>query len=172
MSNRITQTCWYLLSVRQPVGYYICSGQDPTEAMKHPLKSYGIVEMFSIFVHFAVRLRIYMYKRNVSFTSTTSTITTQKNKGIKMADFVIYSVGIIILVISTVFMMKLSSVAPENLSQYLTYLFVYIRSLVIPGLGNMIICILYFSRHLALRKMLLEKLKEFFLPKSQNKPNS
>ncbi len=162
LSNRITQTCWHLLSLRQPVGYYICSGQDPTEAMQYPLKSYGIVELFSICVHFAIRLRIYFYKKKYSSSSTTSTFTTRKNSDIKMADFVINTVGIVILGIATVFMMKLSSVAPENLSQYPTNIFVYIRSLVIPGLGNMIICSMYFSRHLALRRMLFDKIKGFY----------
>jgi hypothetical protein len=164
LSNRITQTCWHLLSVRQPVGYYICSGQDPTEAMKHPLRSYGIVEIFSIIIHFAIRLRIYFYKRKYTANSTSPNFVSQR-KSIKIADFVINSVGIIILGISTVFMMKLSSVAPENLSRYPTNIFVYIRSLVIPGLGNVIICTLYFSRHLALRKMLFDKFRNYFLSK-------
>ena len=165
LSNRITQTCWYLLSARQPIGYYICSGQDPTEAMKHPLKSYAIVEIFSILVHFAIRLRIYFYKKKDFSPSTFSTYLFQKKKGVKIADIVIHTSAIIILVISTVFMMKLSNVAPENLSQYPTIIFVYIRSLVLPGLGTGIICILYYKRHLSLRKMLLERLKVgFFYP--------
>ncbi len=60
LSNRISQTSWYLLTTRQPVGYYICSGQNPTQAMKHPFKSYGIVEIFSILLHFVIHLRIFL----------------------------------------------------------------------------------------------------------------
>ena len=34
----LSQASWHLLVERQPMSYYVCTGQDPTETMKHPLR--------------------------------------------------------------------------------------------------------------------------------------
>jgi hypothetical protein len=162
LSNRISQTSWYLLTTRQPVGYYICSGQNPTQAMKHPFKSYGIVEIFSILLHFAIHLRIFIYKRNQAAAPNNPTFLTNKLKEIKMADFTINIVSITILAISTTVMIKLSSVAPTQLSQYPTNILVYTRSLALPGLAVGTVCLMYFSRHIALQKVMKKKINDFF----------
>ena len=47
---------------RQPIGYYICCGVNPTEHLKTPLKVYGLLEITSILLNVFIWMRIKMYK--------------------------------------------------------------------------------------------------------------
>ena len=76
-----------------------------------------------------------------------------------MADFTIKTASITILAISTIVMIKLSSISPDQLSLYPT---VYTRSLALPGLAVGTVCVMYFLRHEAMQKVMKKKLEEIF----------
>ena len=47
----------------QPIKYYICTGLDPTEDFKKPIKIYGIVEIGSLVFNIFVAAKIYRFKK-------------------------------------------------------------------------------------------------------------
>ena len=75
-----------------------------------------------------------------------------------MADFTINIASITILAISTIVMIKLSSISPDQLSLYPTNILVYTSSLALPGLAGTV-CAMNFSRHEALQKVMKKKLE-------------
>ena len=79
-----------------------------------------------------------------------------------MADFTINIASITILAISTIVMIKLSSISPDQLSLYPTNILVYTRSLALPGLAVGTVCVMYFLRHEAMQKVMKKKLEEIF----------
>lgn len=52
------QTIWHLTASRQPIGFYVCTGFDPSSDDRNPIKVYGVVEIFSLVVHLFVFCRI------------------------------------------------------------------------------------------------------------------
>ena len=49
---------YYICPRRQPIGFYICTGADPSSADPNPIKVYGVVEIFSLVLHVYVVCRI------------------------------------------------------------------------------------------------------------------
>ena len=158
--NGIFQMSWHFLSVHQPIGYYICAGLNPTEALKHPLKTYAIWEMFSIILHICIHLRIYIHKNNS--TSEGKFSSNDRNfEPRSFASFAINIVCIFFLISSTFIMLHLSHTSLEHLSRFPNYFFVYYRSLAVPGCACIIIVSMYFLRHSGLRNLVIESARSF-----------
>ena len=62
----LTSIVWNFQTNHPFISYYICSGEDPNEDFKKPLKTYGIVEIGSLIIHLIVHLRIKLYKVSTS----------------------------------------------------------------------------------------------------------
>ena len=46
------------------MNYYVCSGLDPTEDFKNPIKIYGVAEIGSVLLNIAVFIRIRIFKES------------------------------------------------------------------------------------------------------------
>jgi len=58
----VSQLTWHQSLPRQPIGYYICSGIDPTEQLKIPLKIYGVQEISCLLLNVSIWIRIKIFK--------------------------------------------------------------------------------------------------------------
>ena len=115
----ISQLSWHLIIPRQPLGYYICSGIDPTELLKTPLKIYGLVEISSILLNVFICIRIKIYKSkekslNVGLMSCQKSLfladvelMSLANFGIILTNLTIYSLIILNQVVKSISASKL-----------------------------------------------------------------
>ena len=150
--NIITMFAFHLLASRQPFGYYVCTGQDPNADYKKTVKFYPVYELLTIFLHIAVNFKIYLFKKKES--SVDVKYGNQKS----MTNFKIdYTVSIFLLT-TLINMLKLSTTKPEDLHKYPNYLFVYYRSLAMPGVGIILLFSMYFTRHSSLRRLVIDEL--------------
>ena len=153
--NIMTNFAWYFLTPRQPVGYYICTGQDPSEDYKESLKVYAITELCSVLLHLVVNLKIHLYKRRKNSNGEHNKFDRSKS----FASFTINLIGYIFLITAFLNMIKLSGTEPKDLQNYPNYLFVYFRSLAMPGVGTIIVFSMFFTRHSGLRRLIYGELK-------------
>ena len=91
----VSQLTWHQSLPRQPIGYYICSGIDPTEQLKTPLKIYGVLEISSMLLNIFIWIRIKVYKSKESNFGTRkklflTDIESLTNFGIILANIVIF----------------------------------------------------------------------------------
>ena len=59
----ITQFVWAMLPGQQPLEFYFCTGQDPTEPYRMPLKTSGVIEAASFIMVVYVQIRVQWYKK-------------------------------------------------------------------------------------------------------------
>ena len=155
MLGVITMFVWHFTTPRQPFGYYICAGQDPREDYKRPITFYAVTEIFTLILHFAVNLKINIYKKKIIFVEGNAKNEKQKSLTSRKIDFTIN----IYLLITLLNILKLGATKPEDLQKYPNYLFIYYRSLAVPGAGSILVFSLYIIRHSALRRLVYEKLE-------------
>ena len=153
MVNTIAMFAMHFLASRQQFGYYVCTGQDPSEDYKKPIKFYPVTELLTIFLHIAIYLKIYLFKKKEK-SAVVKYVNTKSMTNFKIDYFVnIY------LLTTALNMLKLSTTRPEDLHKYPNYLFVYYRSLAMPGVGILLLCSMYFTRHSSLRRLVSEEFK-------------
>ena len=61
-SSLIFNCIWCFLAEHLMVNYYVCSGVNPTEDFKKPLKQYASIEMASVLINLFVYARIKLFK--------------------------------------------------------------------------------------------------------------
>ena len=153
--NSITMLCWHFLAPRQPFGYYVCTGQDPSEDYTKPMKVYAVGEIFTLILHLVVTFKIHLFKKKQSLVDENVQYDNQKS----ISNFKINHIVNIYLFTTLLNMLKLSATKPEDLHKYPNYFFVYYRSLAMPGVGSMLLFSMYFIRHAALKRLIIEELK-------------
>ncbi len=60
----IFNVAWFYQAEHQIINYYLCSGIDPTEDFKKPLKLYSTTELGSVLINLLVYVRIKYYKKS------------------------------------------------------------------------------------------------------------
>jgi hypothetical protein len=149
----------------QPLGYYICTGLNPTEALKHHPKFYGIWEISSIVLHLIIHLRIHVHKKKLHSNILSEISISQKLKNLEPTSFASFAINLmsIVFLISTTFMLQyLSKSNLEDLSKFPNYLFLYFRSLALPGFGCIFLVFVYFVRHSGLQHLIIDTTKSIF----------
>jgi hypothetical protein len=128
-------TPFYLL------GYYICSGKDPTEANKNLPEFKGVLEIVAAVLHIIIYLKIYIYKHKGQ-SILPQRVYCLKTFGLKdiekslLANYNITQfVCILIMIGSAVIVKPLEGEDPKNYRQYPLNLIVYFRNLIGPSLG-------------------------------------
>ena len=155
MLGAITMFAWHFLAPRQPLGYYICSGQNPIEDYKKPIKFYAVAEIFTLILQITVNLKINLFKKKVTLVEGNIRHKNQKSITSRKID---YAVNIYIF-ITLLNILKLTPTRPEDLHKYPNYLLLYYRSLAMPGIGAILLFSVYFIRHSSLRRLIFEKLE-------------
>ncbi len=64
---------YYFLLYNQPLEFYVCTGQDPTEMLNNPSRSFGIVKFVSAVLNILLYSRIYFHKRKMKKNNTLQT---------------------------------------------------------------------------------------------------
>ena len=111
---------WHFLAPRQPLGYYICSGIDPTIYLKLPLKIYGALEIGSLILNTLIFLRINLFKQKVKVVGNSG----RKDLFLKdvevesLTSFTTNLVNLFVLSIGIVNMTIVNSIDGSNVNKY------------------------------------------------------
>ena len=126
----IFQGAWHILAVRQPIGFYICCGRDPSLDNPRSTRVYGGIEIFSLLLHMLVYIKIKRYKQKGSVAPEPRNIF---RKGIVLVDiesntlatFAINFFSIFALCLTTVNVIVSNRLDPKTLNEYPNHFFVY-----------------------------------------------
>jgi hypothetical protein len=159
---------WHFKVEYQSVGFYICTGHDPTIAEVNRTKIYGFVELFSALLHIVLYTRIYFYKNkgNILFNAPSVTLKLNFLKEFEtqsLTTFATHFFGIFVLCASTYNTIQISGVKAKDFSNYPNYLFVYYRSLVSSSTAILGVALIFFIRKDYLRPF-VEEVKELNCP--------
>jgi hypothetical protein len=133
----IFQGAWHILAIRQPIGFYICCGRDPSLDNPRSTRVYGGIEIFSLLLHMLVYIKIKRYKQKGSIAPEPRNIF---QKGIVLVDiesntlatFAINFFSIFALCLTTVNVIVSNRLDPKTLNEYPNHFFVYYVFLVSP----------------------------------------
>ena len=151
------------LLAHHKMNYYICSGQDPTEDFKKPLKVYGVVEIGSVFVNVFIWLHIKVYKSKSERLTAQKSVLYKKDfltdlKGETLASFASNLMSILGLALVTVSTAYHSSLKPKDIFDHKNFLFAHY--LVLPGIGVIVFVLIFYFRHKPLRRVIFTEIKE------------
>jgi hypothetical protein len=166
---------WQFKAPRQPLGYYICSGIDLTEAFKTPLKIYGVVELSSLVVNIYVYIRIRKFK-NTSMAPVNQVLTNRNRKGIFLNEVETLSMASLITdfcnILYCVFLLLnqalVNMVDPQNINRFPYTVYIYYIFIVSPALLTDLSIFLYYYKQKNMRRVLLKETKELLLKLKDN----
>ena len=141
----------------QPVVYYICTGQDSTEAIKHPFKGYGMTDLFSFFLNIFIYIKVYLYKRKTNPQPQThrcflKMMSLTEIENTTLANFFFVAFCLAFLFSTTVAVTKLNLISSKDFNIFPNYLLAYYRSLVAPAF-----CSIFFTAWFYSKKNLRQK---------------
>ena len=158
------------MSARQPLGYYICSGINPTNAFKKPLQIYGVVEIFSFLLNLIIYVRIKIHKTAHRLPSAVSTgcslrsgITFSEWESQTLSSFGTNLTNSVIVLLSIVNMFLINGIEAKNFNQYPYTIYVYYIFFLYPCLVTLISLLLYYYRHQPMRRFLIGEFREELL---------
>jgi hypothetical protein len=152
-----------LLAEHQLINYYICSGIDPTEDFKKPLKMYGIVEFGSVLLNIAIYIKIFIYKfkepseggKRSIFLKNMYLLDIQKHSITSFSSDFISILGMALILISSAY---LSVLKPQEIESH--KILIFFHYLVLPGLAVYCFVSVYFVQHEPLRRVVWLETKE------------
>lgn len=155
---------WFITVDHQIISFYICSGQDPTEDMKKPLKIYHVLEITSLLVQLVICIRIKYYKfqmkHKVQNEDLKHIFVAQMSKD-SLVNLTTSLINILAIVALRYCTSKLDSM---NYAQIIEnrdlILFTY---LIFPPLFAYVVIVMLYARHSKLRKSVWNELKESFI---------
>jgi len=115
--SSICMISWHLLVRYQPIGYYLCTGQDPTIPLKKATKVYGVMQISSIVINAISYLIIFIHKRKLNQIPLNKFVYFKLNS-IKQFDTrtistIVFNIMLLTLLsLSTVIVEKLTGVKP------------------------------------------------------------
>ena len=159
---------WFIKSEHQIINFYICSGIDPTEDFKKPLKLYAVSELGSALINVFVWVRIQIYKR----TSTNTEVKDKKPLNLKklflnefqyesLANFSTNMVNLLIIFFLLYGAAYLSTVKPEEMQYYQTTL--YLAYFLSPFFASIMFVAVYYLRHKPLRQAVFNEMLDIYI---------
>jgi hypothetical protein len=162
----IFNAAWFYQAEHQIINYYLCSGIDPTEDFKRPLKLYASAELGSIIINFLVYVRIKIHKKQYQENPQLGQTATMKqlfltddvkNSIASLATNLHNLTSIILLLISAAI---LSNIPPANLKNYRNE--IYYVYVICPTLALAVFLFAYYIRHKPLRNAALIEARDCF----------
>jgi hypothetical protein len=156
----IFQGAWHILAVRQPIGFYICCGRDPSSDNPKSTKVYEGIEIFSLLLHIFAYIRIKRYKQKGSVAPEPGN-TFQKGlilveiESNTLATLAINSFNILALCMTTFSVIVVNRLDPKTLNEYPYHFFVYLSFLISPT----VFCCVSVFQLFFLNKPLLKSIK-------------
>ena len=148
----ICQASWHICLSHQPMGFYICSGNNPLNESNPPAKIKGVIEIFSLLLH------IYVYGR-IRLCKTSSAIGPQTHnfflkllsladiEELSVATFVVTIFNFLGLSMTPINMVFLNKLDPKLLVQYPYFICVYYIFLISPTLVTFFALLLYYCTY-------------------------
>lgn len=159
----IFNAAWFYQAEHQIINYYICSGVDPTEDFKKPLKLYATTELGCFIINILVYVRIKIFKFRSQPQPTVIPIRNGLLNIHKNSSIPSFATNLINL--STIASMLLTSayiskVPPSRLKYYANEMFLFY--LVAPGFTFGILMSVYYIKHEPLKNAAIVELKNWF----------
>jgi hypothetical protein len=165
----IFQGSWHILADRQPIGFYICCGRDPSEDNPTPTKVFGGIELFSLLLHIFVFVRIKRYKQ-------TATIDPEEPRSLFRKGLVLHEIeantsvtlgintfSIFALCLTTINVIVSNRLDPKFFNQYPNHFFVYYIFLISPTVLSCCSIVQYYISCKLLLKSFKNEFKYHFL---------
>ena len=151
----------FSLPGRLPTNHYICAGIDPTPFLKLGQKAVGRTEIFSFFIHFFVKARILYFKAHnrEGYVGGNQNAT----NGLfhldfkSLADFTTNFLIILSFAMLGLLNVTVSSMTLIEMKSFPNYILVYVFQLLGPCMLSFSVCLIYYSRHRALREAFLKR---------------
>ena len=164
----IFQSSWHILAPRQPIGFYICCGRDPSSDNVSSTKVFGGIELVSLLLHIFVYVKIRRYKRKVSVGPETRNLF---RKGLVLVDiesntlatFAINLFSISALCLTAINVVVSNRLDPKTLNEYPNHFFIYYAFLISPTVFSAITVSLYYFSNKLLLKYFKSESKMYFL---------
>ena len=146
--------------------FYICANTDPRQDQLLPKKPFGLLEMLSLLLHIAIKIRILVYKTKVGQPSLVSSCFLSLKKSTVAPNFDKHSIAnfstnifnVIIFSVVVVVISKVNSLSPPQINDYPNYLYVYIHQFVYPNVIGFVTSGVYYVHNPSLRKMIINEL--------------
>ena len=152
---------------QQPVGYYICTGQDPAEDKEMPPKFnyiHFIVGYSGLVLHILISIRIYFYKNKVKpigVPKAPSSFMAPAYEKNSLSGFITITGSSALLMAVGFLFITYSSIEPKHYNQLPDYLFIYWTKLVNAPLTFVLILLFYFAKNGLMRTVMVREAKEF-----------
>ena len=164
----ICQASWHICLSSQPMGFYICSGNNPLNESNPPPKIRGIIEIFSLVLHIFVYSRIKLC--NISSVIGPPThnfflklLSLADIEELSLATFVVTIFNILVISMAPINMVLLNKLDPNLLVQYPYYIFVYYVFLISPTLVTFFALLLYYCTYKPLQTAIKNEFLNFSL---------
>ena len=164
----IFQLTWHMNSERQPIGFYICCGKDPTGDYNQPITARGSIEIFSFFLHIYVTTKVALYRHKFSVGPPTlsqfvKSLSLNDIESRSLSSFTTSLLNFALICLTSTNVIVLNKLEPATLNQYPYIIFVYYAFLVSPCLLTLFAIIFYYILHKPLTKVIKWELKERIL---------
>ena len=159
---------WSIKSEHQIISFYVCSGIDPTEDFKVPLKLYAVIELGSIIINVFVWIKVQMFKRRSTKTNVTDRRYLNWKKVFltefhyeSIANFTTSMANLLIIFFLAFGAVYLSGVKPKEMQNHRAAL--YLQYLVAPCFASIMFVAVYYLRHKLLRQGVFNQILEIHM---------
>jgi hypothetical protein len=137
---------WFYTAEHQIINYYICTGIDPTEDFKKPLKLYNVVELGTVIVNVLIFLRVNIYRHFPMKQIIPQSVLGKHSlfsdfKKQSLASVSTNIVNLVNLAVPIMLVGKLSGIKPDDLHIYQNI--IVITYLVSPGLFGLVFVLIW-----------------------------
>ena len=158
----ISQFVFIILPGRQPISYYIFSGQDPrlfgsnTDVKNNCF--FKVILLLSVVIQTAVAIRFIFHRIkmecNANYTHTDSF---QKEI---IADIIMSISMFVMFFIYSFLISEMNSIDPSEIRKFPNYLLIFGLHFAFPLALSTLVTVIFYAKNATLRETLLEKVKE------------
>jgi len=163
----ISLSTWHFLAKFETMGFYICTGKDPTKTKPHFPKAYGILEALSVFLHLAIFLRIFVFNMKLELANRSASKNLQVwiHSWAKKSSLVTCLPNLcktFVMITTILSLKKVETMPTEMFIQYPNCLLFYYINILAPILFLSAIIASFFQRP-SLRNTIANEIKSIFL---------
>ena len=161
------QLAFAFLPGRQPVGYYICTGQDPSKNSVLPEKSnytLPIIGYGSVIAHIFISVKIFLHKRKINPNEGPLGQSNLLHSAVQkenLSGFITLTSSLALTVVFGFLFSKFSSIEPKNYNYFPEYLLVYWIQLINAPLTLSLLAIVCYVKNRQMRIIMYRETKEF-----------
>ena len=161
------QLAFAFLPGRQPVGYYICTGQDPSKNSVLPEKSnytLPIIGYGSVIAHIFISVKIFLHKRKINPNEGRLGQSNLLHSAVQkenLSGFITITSSLALTVVFGFLFSKFSSIEPKNYNFFPEYLLVYWIQLINAPVTLSLLAIVCYVKNRQMRIIMYRETKEF-----------